>query len=949
LDQLLQDYAHTGRQESFRLLVLRYVGIVYAAARRQLYDPGLAQDATQAVFILLSEKARSLARSSRADGLLGGWLLQATCFVCRDIQKRETRRRLHERKAAMQRPEARDPRMDTPADDLKPLLDAALMTLGRIDRSSLVMRHLQGRSLREVGEALGISEEAARKRVARALDRLRAVLRRTGLAVPETGTLALPSTESAPAAVLAAVLTTPIAKNLAVAHAAGRLLRWAQVKTTVAAGLVVLAAAGSSAAIVARTGTRPNAAATPPTATSPALVTTIPPALDGPITYHGTLVDAEGKPVGGAHVRSYLRDEFDIRSEWDGATSPDGSFAVGPVERSSQRANRVVVFDAPGKALGWWEPRVDNPWDEFSTTTIDLHPTTNVEGTITDSHGSPVADAVVEGVARLIEAHGGQLPLNAATIGLVKTDEQGKYHFDRIPEGSALQLAVRHPQFITWSTQAFEARSASTTFPVTAGTLDADIQLESRPASLHVQLVRGGTTTALQGLMLNATNVEKRFNEWHLTDKNGAVDFRGLPSGTFTIRLGQRWEQPQPLECAISEIALNAGDVKSLMLPLGEAMLHGKLLVAGTGQPGSQVITIAQQGNPLPLGRIFPNQSGDFAAFVPPGRYTLRTPILKDGKVEYPTTSVTASASPSPPVMLETYGKVQIKGRLLDENGQPLPGAIALDGDPVVNVGPDGKYTLTTDPQIDSVFGVAMDLNHKRGCGFFFSTTADAVTEHDMTLLPMSIVEGVAIDRDGHAIPRPSASLIFAAGDRLISPSMPPWKTEFHEDGSFTIGPVPVMQNCRLWSLLVRQEDRQADVRIRGLLPGQSRDLGPLMLLTSLEDAKDTAAEHPLREPWDAQVSGRVLDADGHPLVGAIVQASIPGTHGGETAIEDDAWSDLKGRFTLKKLPRHEQLHLVAGRNLRDFLPANIPASPGSTHLELRLQPRAAQPAPSTK
>src|SRR5204863_408070 len=83
------------------------------------------------------------------------------------------------------------------------LLDAALARLATTDRDALLLKFMREKNHRDVGQALGISEEAARKRVARALDRLRDLLHRRGVACPAAATLATlltaHATEAAPA------------------------------------------------------------------------------------------------------------------------------------------------------------------------------------------------------------------------------------------------------------------------------------------------------------------------------------------------------------------------------------------------------------------------------------------------------------------------------------------------------------------------------------------------------------------------------------------------------------------------------------------------------------------------------------------------------------------------------------------------------------------------------
>ncbi len=158
--ELLREYA-TGRSEkAFRALVDRYVNLVYSSCRRQLGDRHLAEDVTQAVFLLLSEKIGTI-RHSR----LAGWLLVTARYTCARIRKMQLQRVRRETTVAMTR--TRDSESETDEsgnDELLALLDDGLSRLKAADREAIVLRYLQGRPLAQVGESLGISEGAAQPR-----------------------------------------------------------------------------------------------------------------------------------------------------------------------------------------------------------------------------------------------------------------------------------------------------------------------------------------------------------------------------------------------------------------------------------------------------------------------------------------------------------------------------------------------------------------------------------------------------------------------------------------------------------------------------------------------------------------------------------------------------------------------------------------------------------------
>lgn len=176
--QLIADYVKSGSESAFRELVSRYVDLVYSSAIRLVNgDIHLAEDVTQTVFTDLARMARTLSR----DVMLGGWLHRHTCFVASKAMRGERRRRERERQAMEMNLSEDHSAANLAA--VAPALDEAINELGAEDRAAILLRFFEQRDFRSVGEALGSNEEAARKRVDRALDKLHGLLSRRGVAL----------------------------------------------------------------------------------------------------------------------------------------------------------------------------------------------------------------------------------------------------------------------------------------------------------------------------------------------------------------------------------------------------------------------------------------------------------------------------------------------------------------------------------------------------------------------------------------------------------------------------------------------------------------------------------------------------------------------------------------------------------------------------------------------
>ena len=264
---LLTAFGRDGDEAAFEALAGRHVDMIFSVSLRRSGNRQLAEEATQNVLVSLSMKARKLAMG---ESSLSGWLHTATKFEVAKLQRRETRIKKREQAYAS------DPmKTATQSDDdaflrLVPLLDQAIDQLRASDREVIVRRYLEGQDFRRIGEALGISEDAAQKRTTRAFDCLNQFFKRkAGVTVSATALAAGISqhcAEAAPAVCLqiagkaastglASLLSTSVITTMS----AGKI-------TAVVAGIIVLG--GTVAFLNSHNGNRPELVSTSPSASN---------------------------------------------------------------------------------------------------------------------------------------------------------------------------------------------------------------------------------------------------------------------------------------------------------------------------------------------------------------------------------------------------------------------------------------------------------------------------------------------------------------------------------------------------------------------------------------------------------------------------------------------------------------------------------------------------------
>ena len=252
---LLRRYLNEDSEEAFTTLVNRHVHMVYSVALRHSSNPDAAQEITQAVFVILARKARALGPRV----VIAGWLYNTAHMTALTFNRANLRRARREELSLM--PTNADAQADTELwTDIAPMLDAAMATLNQNDRETVILRYFENKSMKQVGDALGTNQEAAKKRVSRALEKLRLYFAKRGVSSTTAiiaGAIASNSVQAAPAAVVQFVGSSALAQAIPLGGSTTtliegtiKLMTWAKVKLLAFATAGVLVVAGGAVVTV---------------------------------------------------------------------------------------------------------------------------------------------------------------------------------------------------------------------------------------------------------------------------------------------------------------------------------------------------------------------------------------------------------------------------------------------------------------------------------------------------------------------------------------------------------------------------------------------------------------------------------------------------------------------------------------------------------------------------
>jgi RNA polymerase sigma factor (sigma-70 family) len=580
-NQLLGNYAKTGSERAFRELVERRISLVHSAALRESGgDSSFAEDITQAVFTELARNADALADHPA----LSGWLYTCVRRMCASVRRSEHRRQRREQEVyIMNRLLESDP-TDNLWQQVRPLLDDVMHEMSEDDRTAVVLRFFEGRSLKEIGLVLGLSENAARMRVERSLEKLRSSLSQRGVKSTTTtlaGVLAVGAVMTAPLTLASTVTLgamTAANSSSVGASAIATLLKLTKPKT---------AMVGASMAFIAALFTwqhfRSIQAVPQQTIQTEVATSQMASAANGPASQENSdipltgatnltssamtlqVVETEtGNPLPDTKLYLFYLFEDGRGKHVRATTDANGRLKVAMLETPFHGLNLFVTADGHvPKVTTFGFGRVMP-----SEYIMKLERGVTIGGVVVDEAGQPVTGAKIE-----FDGPGSDMTLQEniqfGPDTAVVTDVNGRWSCNLIArEFSEISLVVTHPEHAETKTTIHPQVPEATNSIIT---MVAGFSVAGKVQDSNGNPVEGAKVRELR------QNSEGEHSE--MTDPTGAFEFKNMKTGELMLSVQAKGFAP-----AVQSLRIT-GNLASIQFTLGPGQLLRGRLIDESGHP----------------------------------------------------------------------------------------------------------------------------------------------------------------------------------------------------------------------------------------------------------------------------------------------------------------------------------------------------------------------------
>jgi RNA polymerase sigma factor (sigma-70 family) len=720
---LLSQYARGKSEEAFGTLVRRYTNLVYSAALRQCGNPHTSEEITQAVFVILARKARTL----NPRTILSGWLLRTTRFVALNARRREITRMQTEQEAM----NLNLTETGVAWKQIAPLLDQALFDLKNEDRDALALRFFEQKSFKEIAGLMGTSEDGAQKRVSRAVEKLRARFAKSGVLVPTglvVAAIGAEAVQAAPAKLLAAgqgaITATLSAGSLSalgkVSLQAWEAARYRALLLKGAAGALILGSVvlGIQAlrprlAPAVQPGSPETASREPSSGAVPGSSTL---AVSGnSITQAETglrlkvVSGGTGQPVPATRLTLTWTTDFPNRATNVFVTGLSGVGLI-PLDRNAVAhwSFRVEVFKdgfVP-KYVSWSDSQGDAIEDVPVEYTTELAPAISIGGTVVDDSGAPIeAVRVVFSVSGPAPgaSHDRERLTMMGNYHTEVTDAQGHWHCTHVPpQFSMITYEVIHPDYLPARFGA--AALGATTNLGTVYVGEAELRAETLTTVLKRGPLVAGTLVNESGMPVAGAKVTEN-RQWfdplasRMTGADGRFKFENAPPDKeLTLTVSAAGFAPQDLTIKPG----NRTDVLRLTLTKGMPLLGRVIDEKGAAIPRATVrLTSLEPGRTRFEWSAKTDPEGSFTwPTAPPTPQAFS--VEASGFESRYDIKLTPDGSEHSIALRRSAGhhssSFRLSGSALDkQTGKPIPDFQVLMG---ITEGEPGKATSTSTPEL---------------------------------------------------------------------------------------------------------------------------------------------------------------------------------------------------------------------------------------------------------
>lgn len=628
-----------------------------------------------------------------------------------------------------------------------------------------------------------------------------------------------------------------------------------------------------------------------------------------PITYRGIVTDANGAPIEAVDIRSdlclyELAREFKP-GEADSRTNNEGRFEIGPLSVIDRgKEHRVFTFEHPDYAIGCFVDKGAKDDDPNALRIALLEPTI-VAGRIVDEAGEPVAGALVENMMRLkINDTRYDFWMAALNDMAVVTDAEGRFVFEKVPEGARLHIGVTKQGYATYLSAEEELSRTRTGFlyPFRAGDDDLLIVLEAG-GIIKGWLVLDGKTYENEGVSVVARGPS--YFRAAVTDGNGKFEITGLRQGSYTVVAGNKelaeagfvFEVVRDVKVQVGAQGADVEVVVQRGLPVRIQVIDKETGESIAKQPVR--VTLKDLQDLGAVARDMTDDEGWCVVELAPGEYTVLVQSWQDGRYFDIARELNVKAdSEDLNAQIAIVPQPMLYGWLVDSQGQPIRGTVRLGPFRAAETDEQGEFEVPEPLGEPAKIHIcyAFDTDKKLGRGFLWQKTGDA-NDLEIVLEPLATITGRIVDENGLGVAGAKPELLFGPIENgpWIRATQAPCEAKIEPDGRFRFETVPV--GLPMQVIIEKRGFERKETAVKGLGSGQVAQLEDIVL-EALEGFKEGVVE------WTGKLSGQVRDENDEPMVGIRVLAKAGGKGFNDS-------TDFKGRYMFTGLPKGKEIGLT--------------------------------------